>query len=168
MIGLYFLLILSCMYLLRDPSQGYQMQFLPLYGLAEHSLLQKELLCDVGTFLMFVLVGILFRAQYRGEYSVIYTVMFSFGSGFVIEVLQYLLKMGVFCIEDMVCAALGGLVGAWITIAWQKTQGEKNFGGILLRVLFGVCSFVFVLGLVTFGTYHVLRMNGEKNMQKNI
>lgn len=168
MIGLYFLLILSCMYLLRDPSQGYQMQFLPLYGLAEHSLLQKELLCDVGTFLMFVLVGILFRAQYRGEYSVIYTVMFSFGSGFVIEVLQYLLKMGVFCIEDMVCAALGGLVGAWLTIAWQKTQGEKNFGGILLRVLFGVCSFVFVLGLVTFGTYHVLRMNGEKNMQKNV
>ena len=71
MIGLYFLLILSCMYLLRDPSQGYQMQFLPLYGLAEHSLLQKELLCDVGTFLMFVLVGILFRAQYRGEWLVV-------------------------------------------------------------------------------------------------
>lgn len=168
MIGLYFLLILGCMYLLRDSSQGYQMQFMPLYGLTEHALLQKEILCDLGTFLMFIPIGILFRAQYGGEYSVIYTVMFSFSSGFAIEVFQYILKMGVFCIEDMICAALGGLAGAWLAIAWQKTQEKRSFGGILLRVLFGLCSFVFVLGLIAFGTYHVLRITGEKNMQKNI
>ena len=68
----------------------------------------------------------------------------------------------------MICAALGGVLGALLILAWKKTQGKKSPGGIVLRIVFGLCSFVFVLGIVTFGTYHVLRMTGEKSMRENI
>lgn len=168
MLGVYLLLMIGCMYLFRDPSQNYQMQLLPLYGIKNHTLMMHELLGDLGTFALFIPAGILFLAQYSGEYAVAYTAMFVFGSSFATEVLQYFLKMGTFCTEDMICATLGGLLGALLVIAWRNTQGKRNFGGIVLRIGFGLCMLVLVLGIVTFGTYHVLRMTGEKNMQQNI
>lgn len=168
LLGIYFWVILGCMYSLRDPAQEYRMQLLPLYGIADHSLLWQEVLRDLGTLVLFVPVGVLFFVQYNGEYSVVYTAMFAFGSGFALEVLQYALKMGTFCTEDMICTTFGGLAGAFLSIAWKKTQGKANLGGIILRFLFAVCLLVLILGTVAFGTYHVLRMSGEIDMQKNI
>lgn len=165
---IYLLVILGCMYLLRDPSQNYQMQLLPLYGIADRTLLLREFLSDVGTLVLFIPLGILFLCQYAGEYPVIYTAMFAFGSSLAVEVLQYILKMGTFCTENMICATLGGILGALLVLAWKKTQGKKSFGGIVLRVMFGFCSVVLFLGITAFGTYHVLRMTGEKKMQQNI
>ena len=167
-VGIYFAGILGCMYLLRDPAQGYQMQLIPLYGITDRTLLYGELLSDLGSFMLFIPLGILFLAQYAGEYPLACAAMFAFGGSLATEVLQYILKMGTFCTEDMICAALGGVLGALLVLAWKKTQGKKSLGGIVLRIVFGLCSFVFVLGIVTFGTYHVLRMTGEKSMRENI
>ena len=165
---IYFVVILGGMYLLRDPAQNYQMQLIPLYGITDRTLLYRELLSDLGAFVLFVPMGILFFIQYMGEYAVAYTAMFAFGSSLATEALQYVLKMGTFCTEDMLFATLGGLLGALLAFAWKKTQGKKSFGGIVLRIGFGLCSFVFFLGIVAFGTYHVLRMTGEKSMKENI
>lgn len=168
MIAIYLFIVLGCMYLLRDPSQTYQMELLPFYGMADHSMLQQEALSDLGSFVLFLPIGILFFAQFTGEYAIAYSVMFVFGASFATETLRYILKMGAFCTENMICATFGGLLGAFLVTAWRKTQGRKSFGGIMLRVLFGLCSLVLVLGIAAFGTYHVLRMTGEKKMQKNI
>ena len=118
--------------------------------------------------MLFIPLGILFLAQYAGEYPLACAAMFAFGGSLATEVLQYILKMDTFCTEDMICAALGGVLGALLVLAWKKTQGKKSLGGIVLRIVFGLCSFVFVLGIVTFGTYHVLRMTGEKSMRENM
>lgn len=166
--GIYFLMLLACMYLLRDSSQNYQMQLIPLYGITDHVLLYRELLSDLESFVLFIPLGILFLVQYAGEYPAAYTAMFAFGGSLAAETLQYILKMGTFCTEDMVCATLGGVLGALLVMAWKKTQGKRSPGGIMLRIAFGLCLLVLVLGTAAFGTYHVLRMTGEKKMQKNI
>ena len=68
----------------------------------------------------------------------------------------------------MICAALGGTLGGLLTYAWQKTKGQKKPLGILLRVAFSLCLVVVIFATTVFGTYHVLRVGGEKNMQENV
>lgn len=167
-IAIYFILVLAFTYIVRDPSQGYQIRLLPLYGLKDTAVLGKELLGDLGSIVLFVPLGILFFSQCYNARPLVQTLMFSFGFGLLTEVLQYIFKMGTFSLEDMICAAVGGTLGGALALLWQKTQGKKSVGGVLLRVAFGLCLLVVILGSAVFGTYHFLRIGGEKSIQNNI
>lgn len=167
-IVLYVFTLLGIMFVMRDPGQGYQLRLLPLYGLKDAALLKTELLGDLGNFIIFIPLGILFMAQCTSEQPVVWTMMFSFGFGLLTELLQYIAKMGAFSLEEMICAALGGTLGGLLTYAWQKTKGQKKPLGILLRVAFSLCLVVVIFVTTVFGTYHVLRVGGEKNMQENV
>ena len=61
---------------------------------------RKELLGDLGNFIIFIPLGILFMAQCTSEQPVVWTMMFSFGFGLLTELLQYIAKMGTFSPEE--------------------------------------------------------------------
>ena len=167
-IAIYFILVLAFTYIVRDPSQGYRIRLLPLYGLKDRAVLGKELLSDFGSVILFIPLGILFFSQCYNARPLVRTLMFSFGLGLLAEVLQYIFKMGTFSLEDMICAAIGGTFGGALALVWRETQGKKSAGGVLLRIAFGLCLLVVILGSAVFGTYHFLRIGGEKSMQNNI
>ena len=104
-IVLYVFTLLGIMFVMRDPGQGYQLRLLPLCGLKDAALLKTELLGDLGNFIIFIPLGILFMAQCTSEQPVVWTMMFSFGFGLLTELLQYIAKMGIFSLEEMICAA---------------------------------------------------------------
>lgn len=167
-IGIYLLIVLAFMYVMRNPNQGYKLEIIPFYGLRDRALLRTEILGAASSFLLFVPLGILFFCQCRVDHTMAYTLMFSFGTGLAVEFLQYIARMGVFSVEEILCAAVGGTLGGALTLAWQRTKTKKSFGGIILRIVFGICTIMISLGVVAFGTYHVLRIGGEKTIKENI
>lgn len=165
---IYLLSAVGFMLLTRNPSQGYQIQVFPFAELISEGLSLPILLQEAGKLLLFVPVGILFVCQLHREERLMRAFLFSFGMGLLVEFLQYICKMGTFSTGDMVLNTLGGLLGAFLTVRWQHTAGRKTVEGVLLRAVFGLSIMVLVFGTAAFGTYHVLRTGGKREMKENV
>lgn len=165
---IYLLSAVGFMLLTRNSSQGYQIQVLPFAELISEGLSLPILLQEAGKLLLFVPVGILFVCQLHREERLMRAFLFSFGMSLLVEFLQYICKMGTFSTGDMVLNTLGGLLGAFLTVRWQHTAGRKTVEGVLLRAVFGLSIMVLVFGTAAFGTYHVLRTGGERDMRENV
>lgn len=160
-IVLYVFALLGIMFVMRDPGQGYQLRLLPLYGLKDAALLKTELLGDLGNFIIFIPLGILFMAQCTSEQPVVWTMMFSFGFGLLTELLQYIAKGHFFTGRDDLCSIRRN-TGRSADLCRQKTKGKKKPLGILLRVAFSLCLVVVIFVTTVFGTYHVLPCRWRK------
>ena len=167
-LAVYFVVILAFMFLLRNPDSEYHVQVIPFYEFFAGSIGAEQILASVLKFCLFIPVGILFTCQLQGQEKLIRTMMFSFGMSLFLEFFQYMGKMGDFATGDMILNTLGGMLGSLCVIEWRNTSGKKKVGGILLRVASVLCAAVVFLGVTAFGTYHVLRVNGEKQMKKNV
>ena len=165
---IYLVSALGFMFLVRNPSQDYQIQVIPFVQLLSEGIKLRLLILEAGKILLFVPVGILFVCCLHREERLVRALMFSFGMSLLVEFLQYICKMGTFSTGDMVLNTLGGLLGAFLTIRWQHTAGKKTVGGILLRVAFGLSVMILIFGTAAFGTYHVLRTGGERDMRENV
>lgn len=165
---IYLLSAVGFMLLTRNPSQGYHIQVLPFAELISEGLSLPLLLQEAGKLLLFVPVGILFVCQLHREERLMRAFLFSFGMSLLVEFLQYICKMGTFSTGDMVLNTLGGLLGAFLTVRWQHTAGRKTVEGVLLRAVFGLSIMVLVFGTAAFGTYHVLRTGGKREMKENV
>lgn len=165
---IYLLSAMGFMLLTRDPSQGYQIQVFPFAELISEGLSIPLLLTEAGKLLLFVPVGILFVYQLHREERLMRAFLFSFGMSLLVEFLQYIGRMGTFSTGDMILNTLGGFLGAFLAVRWQHTAGRKTVEGVLLRAVFGFSVMVLVFSAAAFGTYHVLRTGGERDMRENV
>ncbi len=165
---IYLVSVLGFMFLVRDPSQDYQIQVLPFVQLFSEGINLRLLIMEAAKIFLFVPVGILFVSCLHREERLVRALMFSFGISLLVEFLQYICKMGTFSTGDMILNTLGGLLGAFLTIRWQHTAGKKTLGGILLRAAFGLSVMALIFGTAAFGTYHVLRTGGERDIRENV
>lgn len=167
-LAVYLLAYILFMILTRDPGAEYQIKVIPFDRFFAASLGESTLLPDIGGLLLFLPVGVLFFCVCDGIQPVMKSMMFALGMSLFTEFLQYVGRMGIFSIEDMIFQTLGGTLGALLALAWQETRGRKHAGGIILRAGFGLAAALVCFAGAALGTYHVLRVKGEEGMRQNI
>lgn len=153
----------------RDPQAGHRMEILPFEWITDPAQsVWSALLHDLGSLILFLPAGILFSLLLYEAKSVVKTMMFCLGMSLLLEFLQYVGKTGIFSIEDILSQTIGGMLGALLVSAWSRNRGRKSAGAILLRAAFGVVLAAVFFSAAAFGTYHVLRIKGERGMHQNI
>lgn len=167
-LAVYFAVILAFMLLLRDSASEYHVQVIPFSEFFAGSTGAEQIPSSFLKICLFIPVGILFTCQLQRQEKLICAMMFSFAMSLFLEFFQYIGKMGNFATGDMILNTLGGMLGSLCALEWKNTSGKKKAVGILLRVASVFCAAVVFLGVTAFGTYHVLRVNGEKQMKEKV
>lgn len=63
------------------------------------------------------------------------SLVFAFASGLVVEILQVVLRVGIFDIDDVILNALGVMIGYWACILFAQWVREKRYMRILIAVI---------------------------------
>ena len=152
----------------RQIGNEYKVQLVLLDGLRDMNHLGRAAVRDLLNLIFFVPSGFL-ACWFCGEkWRTKKAVLISFLISIIVEICQLIGRYGTFDVDDLLFNTLGGLLGAIIFNGWKYAFKAKTAGRYCLRVVMILCSLVIVCGAGVLGTYHFLRISGEKNTKGNI
>lgn len=167
LLALYVGTILLITVITREPGQGYRIKIIPLNALIEFDHINREMIRDLANLMLFIPAGALFVWQEKGRNLLVKGFLVSLELSLFIEFVQLFGKIGIFDVDDLLFNTLGGMLGCLIAISWRRAKRKKGPVHLVFRMVFVLAAVFAFLGAGAFGTYHFLRVGGEKGMKVN-
>ena len=120
-----------------------------------------------GTF-AFVPSGALIMILMKGKYQAAKSMGASFALALCVEILQLVLKTGVFDLGNLLFHTIGAGIGIVFVIVWKYAFSRKSAFSYAMRLMLSILIVLMLLETAAFGAYHVLRTTGQEHMDENI
>ena len=114
----------------------------------------------------FVPLGALIMILMKGKYQAAKSMGASFALALCVEILQLVLKTGVFDLGNLLFHTIGAGIG--IVIFWKYAFSRKSAFSYAMRLMLSILIVLMLLETAAFGAYHVLRTTGQEHMDENI
>ena len=121
----------------------------------------------VGT-VAFVPLGALIMILMKGKYQAVKSMGASFALALCVEILQLVLKTGVFDLGNLLFHTIGAGIGIVFVIVWKYAFSRKSAFSYAMRLMLSILIVLMLLETAAFGAYHVLRTTGQEHMDENI
>ena len=92
----------------------------------------------------------------------------SFALALCVEILQLVLKTGVFDLGNLFFHTIGAGIGIVFVIVWKYAFSRKSAFSYAMRLMLSILIVLMLLETAAFGAYHVLRTTGQEHMDENI
>lgn len=116
----------------------------------------------------FLPLGALIMILMRGKYQAAKSMGASFAFALSVEILQLVLKTGVFDLGNLLFHTIGAGIGIAFVIGWKYAFSQKGASFYALRTALIILIVLILLGTGAFAAYHVLRTTGQEHMDENI
>ncbi len=108
----------------------------------------------VGNIILLVPLGFIAPFVYRNM-PWRRSLVLAIASGLVIEVMQALLRVGIFDIDDVILNAFGFMVGYWASLVLSKWAHERNFKNIFIAAAISIAAAAAFYGIVVYPLSHL-------------
>lgn len=116
----------------------------------------------------FVPLGVLIMILMKGKYQAAKSMGASFALALCVEILQLVLKTGVFDLGNLLFHTIGAGIGIVFVIVWKYAFSRKSAFSYAMRLMLSILIVLMLLETAAFGAYHVLRTTGQEHMDENI
>ncbi len=116
----------------------------------------------------FVPSGALIMILMKGKYQAAKSMGASFALALCVEILQLVLKTGVFDLGNLLFHTIGAGIGIVLVIFWKYAFSRKSAFSYAMRLMLSILIVLMLLETAAFGAYHVLRTTGQEHMDENI
>lgn len=116
----------------------------------------------------FVPLGALIMILMKGKYQAAKSMGASFALALCVEILQLVLKTGVFDLGNLLFHTIGAGIGIVFVIVWKYAFSRKSAFSYAMRLMLSILIVLMLLETAAFGAYHVLRTTGQEHMDENI
>lgn len=116
----------------------------------------------------FVPSGALIMILMKGKYQAAKSMGASFALALCVEILQLVLKTGVFDLGNLLFHTIGAGIGIVLVIFWKYAFSRKSAFSYVMRLMLSILIVLMLLETAAFGAYHVLRTTGQEHMDENI
>ena len=116
----------------------------------------------------FVPLGALIMILMKGKYQAAKSMGASFALALCVEILQLVLKTGVFDLGNLFFHTIGAGIGIVFVIVWKYAFSRKSAFSYAMRLMLSILIVLMLLETAAFGAYHVLRTTGQEHMDENI
>ena len=116
----------------------------------------------------FVPLGALVMILMKGKYQAAKSMGASFALALCVELLQLVLKTGVFDLGNLLFHTIGAGIGIVFVIVWKYAFSRKSAFSYAMRLMLSILIVLMLLETAAFGAYHVLRTTGQEHMDENI
>ena len=116
----------------------------------------------------FVPLGALIMILMKGKYQAAKSMGASFALTLCVEILQLVLKTGVFDLGNLLFHTIGAGIGIVLVIFWKYAFSRKSAFSYAMRLMLSILIVLMLLETAAFGAYHVLRTTGQEHMDENI
>lgn len=116
----------------------------------------------------FVPSGALIMILMKGKYQAAKSMGASFALALCVEILQLVLKTGVFDLGNLLFHTIGASIGIVLVIFWKYAFSRKSAFSYVMRLMLSILIVLMLLETAAFGAYHVLRTTGQEHMDENI
>lgn len=116
----------------------------------------------------FVPSGALNMILMKGKYQAAKSMGASFALALCVEILQLVLKTGVFDLGNLLFHTIGAGIGIVLVIFWKYAFSRKSAFSYAMRLMLSILIVLMLLETAAFGAYHVLRTTGQEHMDENI
>ena len=116
----------------------------------------------------FVPLGALIMILMKGKYQAAKSMGASFALALCVEILQLVLKTGVFDFGNLLFHTIGAGIGIVFVIVWKYAFSRKSAFSYAMRLMLSILIVLMLLETAAFGAYHVLRTTGQEHMDENI
>lgn len=104
----------------------------------------------------------------KGKYQAAKSMGASFALALCVEILQLVLKTGVFDLGNLLFHTIGAGIGVVLVIFWKYAFSRKSAFSYAMRLMLSILIVLMLLETAAFGAYHVLRTTGQEHMDENI
>ena len=104
----------------------------------------------------------------KGKYQAAKSMGASFALALCVEILQLVLKTGVFDLGNLLFHTIGAGIGIVFVIVWKYAFSRKSAFSYAMRLMLSILIVLMLLETAAFGAYHVLRTTGQEHMDENI
>jgi glycopeptide antibiotics resistance protein len=136
---------------------GHPANFMPFRTILPYLFGHKGLIIAginlIGNIALLVPIGFLLPLVHR-NISWKKALIVAVASGLSIEILQTVLRVGIFDIDDVILNALGAMIGYWIAVVLIQWARSKNYKNIVIASLVGIVAVAVLYGTVVYPITH--------------
>ncbi len=107
----------------------------------------------IGNIALLVPIGFLAPFIYRNM-TWKKSLTLAIGAGLVIEIMQVVLRVGIFDIDDVLLNAFGVMIGYWVFVILAKWVRERKYKTILITAIIGIASMAAFYSAVVYPMSH--------------
>ena len=137
-------------------------------GIFTGSWMMETLIKVAAGTIAFILPGALTMVLMKGKYQAAKSMGASFALALCVEILQLVLKTGVFDLGNLLFHTIGAGIGIVFVIVWKYAFSRKSAFSYAMRLMLSILIVLMLLETAAFGAYHVLRTTGQEHMDENI